>query len=756
MSPTPRTSTVPAARRATPRARSRRAMRRRWVLPVLGCAAAAALVAGAPPAAADTPWGDTGAFYAGGITCHLRGGTVVPMATWNVEGTATFATADISETGGSYGSAPTNGSAAPIQPGDGGLDQNAIGAAAYLLDHNSTGSTAQVADVSADIAALAGGGGVQSRCLGQQGTSTKKAAALLTRAQRYAGPYKVSLSLPPRAQPGKPVTVTARVTSAVGLPTPGIDVTFAVNGATVAAASGSDGVARTQVATPSTASAPITASLAEPVSLTYYATDPGAVALAAPVTVTALGSLTPVLHPTPRVVTQAPGLVLRDGTITPRATITGTYGYVGTGSISVLGPVHAAAGKDCSSLHSSSYAAAPTVWKGNFGFVGDGTHDAGRTPQLADGCYAVSATVTTTNSAPPARATSGLGETVVVSKLQLSESTGPGVVAAGGLAATVIGADAGGAKVRTSITVHGPISPVGGSCAGNLNWSQAPIESVSDAARLTSSGAAAAATSASASPSAPAPGSPAASPTSSTPPAGTPSAGQAAAAATAGAVGATITMPQVDRVGCYALSARSTVTQNGQTIVVEPAVGSSGSTVLLAKPTLTVADAAYDGQVGKPMTGTLTVVGSYNFAGTLRVGLTSAPRTDVGCRGATFPPVATTAPQTGAVVTSSTTGDGTVPFTTPPARKNLCYAVTAVLTLQANPAVRATAPAPSTSSVFLAGVVLHTPKLSGIPGSDGDALMQAAVAGGITLLVIFAVAFTVIVRAFVRRNPRTA
>ena len=67
-----------------------------------------------------------------------------------------------------------------------------------------------------------------------------------------------------------------------------------------------------------------------------------------------------------------------------------------------------------------------------------------------------------------------------------------------------------------------------------------------------------------------------------------------------------------------------------------------------------------------------------------------------------------------------------------------------------------TSPAASTSSVFLAGVVLRSQRISGLPGGDDDALVPTAIAIGVTLLIIFGVAFTVIVRAFARRNLRTA
>ncbi|WP_375491037.1 Ig-like domain-containing protein [uncultured Jatrophihabitans sp.] len=717
-------SVVPARRRAT--------SGRRWALPLAGCAAAVAavaLVATAPSALADTAWGNSGAFYSGGITCRLGSNTEVPMATWDVDGASPFATADVSETNGAYGPAPTSGSATTAQPGDAGLDQGEIGATAYLIAHHGTGSGATVAEVSADIAAAAGSGGLQSRCLGQHGTSRARARALYAQAQRYAGPYKIALSLPTRAQPGKPVTVGARVTSAAGFPTPGIGVTFAADGGTAAASTARSGVATTTFTAPSAPATPITATISEAVSLTYYTTNPGAVTTAAPTTTSATGTLVPVLHPTPHVSVHSPGLVLRDDTPTPQATITGTYGYSGAGSISAIGPLHPD-DKGCSSFGSADYARAPVAWKGNFGFVGDGTYDAGQTSQLPAGCYAVTASISTTNTSPPAKASAGYGSKLIVSGVHLSESAGPGVVPSDGLAATITGTGTQGAKIRTTITVHGPLTPVNGSCSSDLEWSAAPVQAVSDPVRLTAAGAAPASAAPSASPS----------PASSAP----------SAAPQPGVVGAAIPLPPVSAVGCYALSSRSVITQDGLSIVEEPHVGQQGSTTLVARPTLRIADGDYDGEVGKPMTGTITVTGSYHWPGTLTVGLVSAPRTDVGCRDATFVQAVTT--QSGPVVTSSTRGDGVVRFTTPRARQNLCYAVTAVLRLKVNPAVQATSPAPSTSSVFLAGVVLHSPKISGTAGGDGDALGQTAIAGGISLLLIFAVAFVVIARAYVRRK----
>lgn len=700
-------------------------------LPALLIVAVAACVAAAPPAAADTPWGNTGASYSGGITCRL-GATTVPLTTWDVTGTPTYSTADVSETGGAYGPAPTSGPSAPIRSGDGGMDPAQFGALAYLIAHHGSGSAAEIAEVSADVAAAAGSGGLQSRCLGQQGTSRARASSLFSQAQRYAGPYKVQLSLPTRAQPNMPVTIAAQVTSAAGFPTPGIGVTFAVDGGQAVAGTANDGIARTNIVTPSRPSTPITATVSEPVSLTYFSTDPGAVTVAAPVSATGTATLAPVLHPTPHVTTQAPGLVLHSSSVTPKASITGTFGYAGNGSISLLGPLHPATGRSCSAFGSGDWATAPVAWHGNFGFVGDGTHDAGASPTLDAGCYAVTATITTTNTSPPATATSGYSTTLVASDLALSESTGPGVAPAGQLTAVVTAADAAGAAVKTSITVHGPLAPADGTCSSTLDWSAAQITSVTDAQSL---------------------GRATTAPTPSSAPIGAPANTAPSAAPGGTGLSATIRTPTVSSVGCYALSSRSTVSQNGQTIVVEPKVGGPGTTVLVAQPALTIADAHYDGQLDKPMTGTITVVGSYRFAGKLMIGLRSAPRTDVGCREATF---GQSVAQSGAVVTSVTTGDGAMRFTTPPARRNVCYAVTAVLSLTANPAVQASSPAPTTSSIFLAGVVLRNPKAVGIPGGDSDALLRTAIVAGICLLVLLAVALSVIGRAFSRRNMRMA
>lgn len=95
----------------------------------------------------------------------------------------------------------------------------------------------------------------------------------------------------------------------------------------------------------------------------------------------------------------------------------------------------------------------------------------------------------------------------------------------------------------------------------------------------------------------------------------------------------------------------------------------------------------------------------------------------------------------------TTSGDGTYKFRTPIASRNRCYAVTADLSLAANPAVRGASPAPSASSTFLAGITLGGPPPEDLPSPPGDALLRPLITFVIASLLIFGVAVSVIMYA---------
>jgi hypothetical protein len=706
--------------------------------------AAAVVLSGALPAqAADTAWGNTGAAYSGGILCQLPGATTVPMATWSVDGQSAFSTADVTSHAGIYGPAPTSGQSSEMVDGQAGMDASEIAAVAYLIGRHGSGGAAQVAEVSADIAAAAGDGRTQARCLGQHGTSAQAAASLWAQARRYAGPYTVTVATPRKAIPGSPVRVSATVRSAAGVGAPGISVTFAAGADTAAATTGANGTARATLTTPVAANTSILAT-ASTTGLTYFASDPPAVALGAPVEYSGTGAFAAGLAPKPVVTVSASSpLVMASGKTTPLAHVSGTYGYSGDGLITLAGPVKPPSGKGCSALRSADYDGAAPLWTGAFTFKGDGTHQAGAVTDLEPGCYAASATATTTNSTPPVKASSGRNvQAVTVSTIQVAQSAGPAIAPAGALSATVTATSPGRARVVTSVTTYGPLATTGGKCSTNLDWRGAPVVGSSAPVPLTT-----APRNSPTSTSAPISSAPISSaPISSAP------ASSAPVGADGPALTATVAGPKVTRVGCYALATHSVVTQDGQSLAVDASVGKVGTTTQVLRPTLAIINNSYDGEQGKAMTGTVTVFGSDAYAGAISVGLVSTPPPPSGCRDAQF-----TGPAAGNPTHVATAGDGTYTFRTPVATRNLCYAVTATLALKANPAVRAESPRPSDTSTFLAGVVLKAPTNGDIPNANTDSLVRPAITFGVAYAVILGVALFVMLRAALgaRSDART-
>lgn len=660
-----------------------------------------------PAAATGTAWGATGASYSGGILCRL-GGATVPMATWSVNGIpGAYSTADVVERGGTYGPAPTSGAQSPITPGRSGLSAPDITAVAYLIEHGS-GSAADVAESSATIAAATGGGGAQAQCLGQQGTSARHAASQWQRAQSYAGPYTVTVDASPAVKAGgADAAATARVESAAGLPTPGLEVTFRANGEVRTDVTGRDGKASTPVIPSATAATRVTATVNEPISLTYVASDPAAVRAAAPTTASGSGTLRPAPRPRPAASVGGGRLLLAATGAAPVVTVSGVYRYSGEGSVTVSGPVQPRGRQACAALQASDFSSAPRVWTGHFAFTGDGPRPAGESPPLVPGCYSATADLATTNSVPSAGGKSGFDPqaTITVSSLVLTQSAGAGVAPPGPLPTTVTASKPGRASVSSSVTVYGPLDPRSGTCTG-LNWGAAPMIGTTRSLELS----------------------------------GPDSASQAGRKLTA-----EFTAPRVGRLGCYALRTRSVITQDGMTLTSEPRAGGAGSTTLVARPGLAVATSSYAGRQGAAMTGRVTVDGSYNYPGKIAIGLRASSGTPVtGCRDATFSDRPATLTRT--VVRS--TGDGTYSFRTPIAPYNVCYAVTAVLTLDANPAVQGSSPEPSASSVFLAGLVPHKAEAGEARTSGGDSPMRSVlVLAAAALLVLGSCAF-VALRAF--------
>ncbi len=668
-------------------------------------------LAGGGRAVADTPWGTTGAQYRTGIVCALPDGRRVALASWDVDGTTASSTDDVVAKGSSYGPAPRSGRATDATPGTRGLSGSDLAALAYLIGHGGAGTAAQVAETSALVAQSFGGGAAQRACLGRQGTSATGAAALATAARRYAGPYTVQAS-PAGAKPGALAPVSAVVRSAAGVPTPGITVTFAAAGLSTNVVTGVDGRASARLTGPSSPSA-YTVTVAEPVGVRLIASRPAAVALAAPKQVVARAAFTPVLHPTPHLGVTGGGkaLVLAGGSLTPTVTVSDTDGYSGTGSVSVLGPVAAPSGSTCSSV---SYVGAPAAWSHSFTFAGDADPAVGATGPLKAGCYAFAGSLTVTDSSPvvTVKAAPDPASAVGVSPLQLTQSVGSGLARTGTLTATVTATQAAGATVTSTLTTYGPLpAGAGGRCDTGRTWTGAKVVARSGPVTLVQQG--------------------------------------------TDRLAAVVRTPSVSTVGCYALTTRSTVTQDGRSAVVTVAAGGQGTTVMVISPSLGVTNSAYDGRQGVPMTGTVDVAGTYGLAGRVTIGLVSAPAPSTGCHSLLFPAASTTssaAPSGSTVVT--TAGDGTYRFRSPVPKQNRCYGVTATLAMAQDAAVRVEAPAPGPTTTFLAGAVVRAPADIEVRTAAATRPTRSLAVFGATGAVVLAVALVLMIGAAVSGEHR--
>lgn len=672
---------------------------------VLATAAAVLSIGPHPAAAAPVPWGPSGAAYLGGVVCTLPSGARVPLVAWSVDGARAFATADVEATGGHFGPAPTSGAATTLAPGQDGVPGGLIAAVAYLVAHHGSGSDAEVAETSAEVAAVAGHGAAQAACLGQHGTSRAHAAALWADAQRYAGPYALTVSAPSGAAPQVAAKIGVHVVSAAGVPTPGIPVTVTAAGQTASATTGADGTATASIVTPRIASTPVVATVREPVGLTALATQPATVAAAAPVNATARGTLTADLHPHPRVTaTPSSALVLAHGSEAITVHLAGTASYPGSGDVEVVGPVQPHAGGLCSGLGGSDFAHAPTVWKETYVFARDGDVVAGRTGELVPGCYATRAAVSIPSAAPPATASSGLRPDgmIEVSTVALAQQT-EAVTPPGSLTSTVTAKDPGLATVSGRLTAYGPLPTTDGRCSSITDWTHASRVGTSSTVPLARSHGA--------------------------------------------ELSATIASPAVTAAGCYAVAPQLTVALDGHSLVVTTPPGGAGTQTLVVSPTITVADDSYDGAMGHPMAATATVTGTFALPGTLHVGLVSAPVPFDGCRSAQFP--GGTPP---AFTVTHTRGDGPVTVHTPVAPRNLCYAVSATFVLDGNHAVRAASPAPESDTIFLAGVSPNPVGSGAIPAGGGDLQVRALVVYGAALVLMLAIAFGMVGAA--RRGRR--
>ena len=131
---------------------------------------------------------------------------------------------------------------------------------------------------------------------------------------------------------------------------------------------------------------------------------------------------------------------------------------------------------------------------------------------------------------------------MTVSTIQLTQSAGPVIAPAGQLATTVTATAPGPAHVDAAVTTYGPLAPTAGRCPATLDWRRAPIAGTSPSQPL---------------------------------------AGHAT-------LTAKVSGAKVTAVGCYALTTRSVITQDGKTLVVQTPVGQAGTTTQVLRPSLSI------------------------------------------------------------------------------------------------------------------------------------------------------------------------
>ncbi|MBV9594214.1 MAG: hypothetical protein JO147_10545, partial [Actinobacteria bacterium] len=206
---------------------TRRAGRGPALLAALGIAILTAGIAfsvGVPSAGAET-WGSQNWPYISGEICSLPGGGTAPLAAWDTGsgGSPAYLTSAITSANGAAPPLASVGAQTrgPVGPGTAGLSSaSQIAAVAYLLSTwGSSTDPARVAETAEAVMAATGDASLRS-CLGTAPSSSATADAMWNQAQNLAGPYHVTIA------PSGSASVTATVTSAAGMPVPGLTVNF--------------------------------------------------------------------------------------------------------------------------------------------------------------------------------------------------------------------------------------------------------------------------------------------------------------------------------------------------------------------------------------------------------------------------------------------------------------------------------------------------------------------------------------------------
>jgi hypothetical protein len=153
--------------------------------------------------------------------------------------------------------------------------------------------------------------------------------------------------------------------------------------------------------------------------------------------------------------------------------------------------------------------------------------------------------------------------------------------------------------------------------------------------------------------------------------------------------------------GCYLVAGAIGLTVPGGAVAQVPIrLDSPVGVVFLLRPTLALATDQPWADSPNPIGTHITVRGTFGQPGTVRVLMRHVPAGVVGCRGVHFTNASSEA--SGPVV--HFTGDGTYRVRSGRTPRNGCYSLVPTLTMDANPAVRATGRVGLASSIVTAGM----------------------------------------------------
>ncbi|HEY2300081.1 MAG TPA: Ig-like domain-containing protein [Jatrophihabitans sp.] len=591
------------------------------------------------PTARATPpgWGPDAIPYRAGLVCTDTAGSSA-LVSWPSAATTAPAfaltpiTADPTGTTVARPAVDTT-SATPL------ADPGATALAALLARQGDTRNAATAAEVAAAVLDRGTTDPRTAQCL-SHGASAPAATALWAEAARLAGPYTVHADVAAaKLTLGRPAAVSAVVTSASGVPVPGVAVTFDSDAHVSRASAVTDaaGRATTSLLVPagSTARAARLVVHARVPGTPVVMTEPGAVSLVAagadvavtdtavvPVDTTADPHMTISLDRT---------LVLPGTVVRPTVSVTGLRGHSGTTRLIVRGPLplrdrHCAAATRRQS-HSATVVNTPPV-----AVARDGSYPTGQMRMARPGCYRLTSRVATRDAIPNVRRTSG-SQVITVAPVRVSvDPAGQGVSGTGRLSARVRVTGLHARLTDVNATVVGPSPSNDGTCTGVT-----PHGAVTEMHATGSNDA------------------------------------------------PTVTSAPLTMIGCYAVQVLGTVSIPGlgsTPLAWSPPVS---ATTFVVDPAATLAGISTSAvTAGEQLHASVTVSGSWTQPGRLSLRLRYLPYDWRGCIGRDWSRARTVGPAGPDVVT---TGDGTYSVTSPAVPSVGCWTVVPTLTLNRNRAI---------------------------------------------------------------------